>query len=341
KRLLGTLATADERRRADLDALLACGQRLAAAGVQLSAYTTAANAADMRDLRVALGYKQWNVFGISYGTRLAMELARIDAEGTRSLVLDSVYPPQVNLFTAMPASYDAALRKLFDANAGLEAKFNALVDRLHAKPAAVKVRDPRTNATITMQVDGRELLELTYRMLHTTAELARLPAMITNAASGKYAPLAEMEARRLGRSGVFAEAMYYTVECSADLARTTPVETSAAAGAFPQLAPYFAAIQEFSPGAFDLCARWGIPAPAPGMDAPLASDVPALILAGANDPITPPEWAQLAASTLPRSEVYTFAATSHAVITRGGCVYGLVARFLGTLSAQGSAGCGQ
>jgi len=38
--------------------------------------------------------------------------------------------------------------------------------------------------------------------------------------------------------------------------------------------------------------------------------------------------------------VRTFAATGHAVITRGGCVYALVAGFLDSLSGEGSAGCG-
>ena len=335
-RLLGALASAEARRKAEHDALVACGQRLARAGVRLAAYSTGANAADMRDLRAVLGYKHWNVFGISYGTRLAMELARSDPAGTRSLVLDSVYPPQVNLFTAMPGSFDAALRKLFDANASLEKTFYGLVDQLSASPTAVKVRDPRTNAALTLHVDGRALLELTYGMLHSAAEIARLPAMLTGAANGRYAPLAEAEARRLAREGPFSEAMYYTVECNSDLARTTPTETNAAASAFPHLAPYFAAIQEFGPGAFDLCARWGIGAG--DTNAPLTSDVPTLILAGANDPITPPAWAKLAATTLLNGEAFTFANTGHAVITRGGCVYGLVGGFLDALRV--GEGCG-
>jgi pimeloyl-ACP methyl ester carboxylesterase len=337
-RLFGTLTSAEARRSADLKSLADCGRRLARAGVNLAAYSTAANAADMRDLRLALGYEQWNVFGISYGTRLAMELARIDREGTRSLVLDSVYPPQANLFTAMPTSFDAALRELFAANAGLEQIFFGLADKLSAKPASLKVRDPRTGAMRALRLDARALLELTYAMLHSNAELPRLPAAIRAAAGGRYGALVEMQSRKLGREGAFSEAMYYTVECSSDLARTTPEATGAAANAFPRLAPYFAAIQEFGPGAFDLCARWGIAAS--DSDAPLASDVPALILAGAGDPITPPGWAHLAASTLPRAEVRTFSATGHAVITRGGCVYALVAGFLEGLDGRGDAGCG-
>jgi pimeloyl-ACP methyl ester carboxylesterase len=337
-RLFGTLAGADERRSAEHAALAACGRRLTRAGVRLGNYSTTANAQDMRDLRLALGYKQWNVFGISYGTRLAMELARIDPDGTRGLVLDSVYPPQVNLFTAMPASFDASLRQLFASNAELEAAFYGLADRLAARPVSLKLRDPRTGAARTAQLDRRAFLELVYAMLHSTAEIARLPGAITGAANGRYGALAEMQARKLAREGAFSEAMYYTVECASDLARTTPDDTAAAAAAFPRLAPYFAAIQEFSPGAFDLCARWGISAG--DTNTPLASDVPALILAGDSDPITPPAWAQLAASTLPHAATRTFAATGHAVITRGGCVYGLVAGFLETLSGQGSAGCG-
>jgi pimeloyl-ACP methyl ester carboxylesterase len=54
----------------------ACFRRLVAAGADLSTYNTTENAADVADLRVALGIREWNVFGTSYGTNLAMTLMR-------------------------------------------------------------------------------------------------------------------------------------------------------------------------------------------------------------------------------------------------------------------------
>jgi pimeloyl-ACP methyl ester carboxylesterase len=79
----------------------ACYQRLVAAGAGLGADNTTENAADVADLRVALGIREWDVFGDSYGTNLAMTYMREYPQGIRSVTLDSVEPPEVvaaNLF---------------------------------------------------------------------------------------------------------------------------------------------------------------------------------------------------------------------------------------------------
>lgn len=73
-----------------------CGETLVAAGVNLSAYTTVENGADIASLRIAMGYDEYNLFGGSYGTRLGLTIMRDHPEGVRSSVLDSVFPPVVN-----------------------------------------------------------------------------------------------------------------------------------------------------------------------------------------------------------------------------------------------------
>src|SRR5205807_9077777 len=85
-----------------------CRERLVRAGVDLSAYTLAEDAADVRDLRLALGYKTWNLRGVSYGTRVAMEAMRLDPTGIRSVVLDSALPLQRTApFDIMPQAAHA------------------------------------------------------------------------------------------------------------------------------------------------------------------------------------------------------------------------------------------
>ena len=58
----------------------------------MAAYNTTENAADVDDLRRALGYEQINLFGVSYGTMLAQVIVRDQADHIRSAVLDSAYP---------------------------------------------------------------------------------------------------------------------------------------------------------------------------------------------------------------------------------------------------------
>ena len=79
--------------------------------------------------------------------------------------------------------------------------------------------------------------------------------------------------------------------------------------------------------------------PKPEVTAPVMSDVPALLLAGEYDPITPPSWADTAAATLRHSEVYHTRGTGHAVITRGACVRKLIGTFLDRLTASSVATC--
>jgi len=82
--------------QAQVDDLITCGNRLRAAGIDLRAYNSAENSADLEDLRRALGYGPWNLVGVSYGSRLALTAMRYRPETIRSMVLDSAVPLQSN-----------------------------------------------------------------------------------------------------------------------------------------------------------------------------------------------------------------------------------------------------
>ena len=57
--------------------------------MDLNGYTSAEAADDIEDLRVALGYSQLNLYALSYGTRLALTVARRHPASVRAMVLDS------------------------------------------------------------------------------------------------------------------------------------------------------------------------------------------------------------------------------------------------------------
>src|SRR5690606_30365469 len=76
-----------------------CRERLVDEGIDFSNFDSEASAADLRDLRQALGYPQWNLYGLSYGSRLALTAMRADPQGIRSVVLDAAYPVEANLYT--------------------------------------------------------------------------------------------------------------------------------------------------------------------------------------------------------------------------------------------------
>jgi len=97
-----------------MDARQACYDRLTDDGINLSMYNSAQNAADVAALRTALDYEEVNLFGISYGTRLGLTIMRDHPEGIRSVILDSVYPPQVNGYEQGAYVFYRALRRVFN-----------------------------------------------------------------------------------------------------------------------------------------------------------------------------------------------------------------------------------
>jgi pimeloyl-ACP methyl ester carboxylesterase len=344
----GELQTPGGRAAAEYRDLLRCRDRLTKAEVRLAAYTTAASARDLRDLRIALGYPRWNLLGISYGTRLALAALRVDAQGIRSVILDSVYPPQENLFTAMPGSLDRTLQMLYADCAAeapcrklaptLRTTLAQLIAHLDVRPVDVAVRRPDGHL-VSMRIDGARLIEIVLGALSQSRLIPLLPLAIVNAAKGDYSLIREFERQREQRAQGHSAAMYYAVECSEDLALAGVSARQAAAARYPLLTGYYRGVQEFTPASGDLCQAWSVIAPTPDVSAPVVSDVPALLLAGEYDPITPPSWADTAAATLRHSEVYHARGTGHAVITRGACPRKLIATFLDRLTARSAAAC--
>ena len=80
------------------NALTACRTRIELLHVDVGNYNSAQSAADIEAMRQALGYEELNLLGISYGTRLAQTIVRDYPGGVRSVVFDSTYPIEIDLY---------------------------------------------------------------------------------------------------------------------------------------------------------------------------------------------------------------------------------------------------
>jgi pimeloyl-ACP methyl ester carboxylesterase len=78
-----------------------CLKEIDAAGIDIAKYNTTENARDVRSVTRALGYETYNLYGISYGTKLALEAMRVVPEGIRSVVIDGVAPPWLPLYQSL------------------------------------------------------------------------------------------------------------------------------------------------------------------------------------------------------------------------------------------------
>lgn len=98
----------------DPDTLLQCYNDLRETGVDPSQYNNVNTARDFDELRKALGLKEWNLFGISYGTTLGMYIMRAHPEGVRSVILDSPTAPGTDIARADMTSQLRGIERMFD-----------------------------------------------------------------------------------------------------------------------------------------------------------------------------------------------------------------------------------
>jgi pimeloyl-ACP methyl ester carboxylesterase len=124
------------------ETLRKCVSLWRAAGVAVNGYTTTQSADDIEDLRRALGARQVDLWGISYGTHLAMATMRRHPSSVRRVALASA--EGMDQTVKLPAHVDAALGRIGTAvGGGLTDRMRRLHARFDAEPQAFsgKARD--------------------------------------------------------------------------------------------------------------------------------------------------------------------------------------------------------
>lgn len=329
--------------QAEVDALLACGARYRAQGVALEAYNSVESAADLEDLRMALGYPAWNLFGGSYGTRLALTAMHYRPASIRSAVLNSVIPPQTSFHTGVFATFPAALARLDAACSAdpacaaaypdLEAAFARVVERLNAEAAVLPIHNLETGALIAyLPFSGVDLTTLLFQAMYVTPLLAGLPALIGEADQGNYAPLAQLTSAVIasqapGAVPPLAQAMAIAVQCNEDVTFSS-AEAFVVARDRHRAAAGLAFMPYFNEALLEVCTAWGLGTPVRAANQAARSAVPALLISGELDPITPPAYAREAARTLSRATQVVVPGSGHVPGLLSPCVRGAIARFL-------------
>ncbi|MDQ6774435.1 MAG: alpha/beta hydrolase [Candidatus Dormibacteraeota bacterium] len=309
----------------DIAATRACRDRLAAKGYDLTAYNTHENAADIADLRLALGIREWNVYGVSYGTDLAQQLLRDHPQGVRSLVLDSAVPNTVNVIEGFWSNAAEGFRALLDGCAAqppcalaypnLGADLTTVVKRLTEQPLTVDVNDPSTNESTKVVLDGFQLANLIVVASLVPGSIARVPAFVHAIALGNGTLAATALLRTVSPPDIVGYGLAYGVFCRESIAFTSSQRTQAVARqALPDFpAPVLALVPQ-SAHLFGDCAAWNVGKADAFVFKPAHSSAPVLILAGTFDAVTPPSWADVAARSLTNSRVLRFPGAGHDVI---------------------------
>jgi pimeloyl-ACP methyl ester carboxylesterase len=333
----------DEAHRRSLAALLVCRRRLVGEGIDLSAFDSAENAADVNALSEALGYEKINFYGVSYGTLLAQHVLRDFPDILRSVILDAVVPARTNPNVESGRSEDRALTELFGACArdarcnaaypDLERTYFETVLRLDHTPARVPMTDFESGKVYDAVVDGEALQSVVFQALYATGLLPYLPYIMAQTGAGNYAALGNIASLFVFDRSIRA-GMYYSVMCAED-ADYDPAEGTSGINR-PQIAER---TDRDLKALLDACRQWDVEWLGTGADEPVSSDVPALLLSGSFDPITPPANAEEVARGLSLHRLFTFPNTGHGAFRSSPCADRIVYSFLNDPNARPDSRC--
>jgi pimeloyl-ACP methyl ester carboxylesterase len=298
-------------------ALVAAAARLKKEGVDLAGYTTKESAADVADLRRLLGIEALDLYGVSYSTKIMLEVLRDHPEGIRAVILDSVLPPEANWDEEASANIlrvldqvlalareDAELRERCG---DLKARFLTLLAAANRQPLRVRVDHPLNHVPLEVRLDAAGIMNAVYAALETAGGIRRLPLVLDEACRGNAQALAPALEECLGSSQGSALGMRLSVWCNEEFPfehRTRmlhPAGLPKALRAWVQTAVTPEALRAWPQGRPDAAENL-----------PVSSEVPVFIASGEFDPDTPPAWARAAASRLSHAQFMAFAGMSHA-----------------------------
>jgi pimeloyl-ACP methyl ester carboxylesterase len=312
--------------------------RTCLAGLQADVrhYTTPPAMDDLDDVRQFLGYEQVNLYGGSYGTRAALVYLRRHEAHVRSVVLDGAAPTgmRLPLFAARDAQRalerlladcenDAACR---DAYPGLTGRLTRLLRRLEAAPARVRLVHPRTGAADTVDVTARAVASVVVSALYSPTTASLLPILIDRAERDDFQGLLAL-AFAGDTSENMSVGMQLSVLCSEDAPQIAPDDVARETTG-RLLGSHLVASQ------LKACEIWPRGTIEPSYHQPVESSVPALVLSGDVDPVTPPLWGEAVARHLSRGRHLVAAATGHGVAGTP-CGARLIADFVNRGSAEG------
>ena len=314
-----------------------CRQALEAAGYPFAAYSSQANIADVKDLRSALGLDRLAIYGVSYGARLAVELARHAGVGLTRLILDSPSPPESDYAFRQVENLLAAIRRLEDICGRyklcrpyrfVEKNLMNLIKRLDKRPREIRIRsqvgDGKARA-LYLRLDSAVLVDILFFSFYFPERILMVPKALNNATANDF----ELLTRLAGQAYFFDTGINYLTNTSVFCQDTPASRPIAAIRREIKTYPEFRRYLEHGLWLHEtVCPMW-LPAAEIHRDAnPRPITIPTLILSGGLDPVTPLPAARSLLKTLPEASIIFEASVTHGALPQSECMRRQVAAFL-------------
>jgi pimeloyl-ACP methyl ester carboxylesterase len=319
-------------------AVRACRSRLEKQA-DLRFYTTANAVDDLNELLSSLGYARVNLYGTSYGTRVAQAFMQRHPGRLRTVSMKGVVPASM----AMPATHatagDAAWRALVSrclADAGCARAFPNVADEFATVLARVEKTSPvlevpssNSRPAVRVRVTRGLFAEAFRNVLYSPEAAAGAPKLVHQLQQGGDRSLAEtaLAARTLLAGDRLAAGFFLSVTCAEDipfLPADAAAMTTGTFGGDYRLRQQTAA-----------CAVWPRGAVPQNHRQAVRSDVPALLLSGEYDPVTPPSGAEEVVRGLRRGRHVILRNNGHPIGSSEACAGRLIATFIDRASSNG------
>jgi pimeloyl-ACP methyl ester carboxylesterase len=293
---------------------------------------------DLERFRQAMDYPALNLWGGSFGTRIAQHYVRAYGQHTRAVVLDAAAPVGLSVLASGAMSPDRSLEAVVSAcekdtacakrYPSFRADIAGVLARLDAGPVTGVAADPVTGKRGGFALDRLVVGNAIRVSLYSKSTAELLPFAIAEAAKDNWGPILSMA------GAVFDEQLsmgaQFSALCAEDWRQADALAPAERTGKLMRDGYY----RFFSPA----CAVWPIDPLPPEMLKPFKSNVPALVLSGAYDPVTPPELGEQA--------VAQFAKGHHLVVPNGfhgnstpRCLARMIGEFIETLSPPPDEDC--
>jgi pimeloyl-ACP methyl ester carboxylesterase len=267
-----------------------CAEHWKSKGVDLSAYNTNESADDIESLRVALGAEKVSLWGISYGTHLALATIRRHEKSIHQAILAGIEGPAHSF--KLPSNIQANLEKinlLVKADASLNkqipdliAMMKSVLERLEKQPIQLETTDQQTRQNVKVTIGRFDLERLTASVVGNEA-VAQIPAIYHALFHGNMSnPILSVLPRRVyaERRGQIGSAMPFAMDCASGVSKERRQRIlSEARGTLLRNSIDF----PFP----EVCEGWGVPDLGEGFRSPVKSKVPTLFISGTLDARTP------------------------------------------------------
>lgn len=323
-----TNPSAKQKKEYEVTRYKKCREQHLKEGIDVSTFSAARLAADAEGIRKNLQITNWNLYGVSFGTTVALNMIRNHSKHIKAVILDSPFPPN-SPWLDFVRPFDTCfkvLEKNISADLIAAAAFPAMrndfvnaIKRLNKVPFKI-----RYGSYSSYDITGDDFAWGIWSAMLSPKAIPLVPIAIKEVANGNDSILSKLIAvfSKPNSYGKFSATQSRAIMCYEGRPRKPEDSEASLLTQYPDFASFISAFDEA------ICNVWRPDIATEKTFEPVVSNVPVLILSGEYDPVCPPVFGDITAATLSKSVHLVVPAASHAAIHADDCIRNIAGSFL-------------